>query len=310
MTIIRAYRFAVAAAILLTALNSSSAAFGREEQVQEIARLMDAFGSQRHFSGVALVAQSGKVLFQGAYGLADVRTQVPNTVDTKFWIASMSKQFAAAVSMLLVQEGKLRLDDRISNFLPDYPKPAGDEITLHQLLTHTSGIMQDAPLQGAYAKNKDRYNTRDELRSYFQDSSLLFSPGTGFQYSNYNYNLIVMMMEKTSATTYRELLRTRVFAPIGMNNSGVEVLDSVTPPYATGYTYGLLEDPEIAEHTHPSMSLGAGDMYTTVGDLYLWDQALSGDEFLSDSLKHICSLVHERIRLRVANRQCPHRLRR
>ena len=285
MTSKRIRDFVSATVLLVSALAPILSAQEAEEHTQRIGRLMDLFASERDFSGAVLVAQSGKVFFKGAYGLANIDNRIFNTVDTKFWIASMSKQFAAATAMLLVQEGKLRLDNCISDFLPDYPEPAGREITLHHLLTHTSGIMQDNPLQGAYAENKNRCNTRDELRSYFQDSTLLFSSGTGYQYSNFNYNLLVMMMEKASGTTYGELLRTLVLEPLRMTNTGIEMIDSVPPPYAIGYTYGLLEDPKIAEHSHPSMSLGAGDIYTTVGDLYLWDQALSNSKLLSYSIK-------------------------
>jgi CubicO group peptidase (beta-lactamase class C family) len=283
----RFYALFMAAVVIAAPLASNPAAQDMEKQIQQISGLMEKYRSERHFSGVVLVAQAGEVLFKEAYGSANIEGQIPNTVDTKFWIASMSKQFAATVAMLLVQEGNLRLDNCINDFLPDYPEPAGREITLHHLLTHTSGIIQGSPLKGVFAENQIRFNTRNELRSCFQDSALLFSPGTDYQYSNYNYNLLVMIMEKAAEKTYSKLLQTLVFDPLRMTSTGVRAIDSVMPPYATGHTYGLLEDPEIAELTHPSMSLGAGDIYTTAGDLYRWDRALFYNELLSDSSKQI-----------------------
>jgi CubicO group peptidase (beta-lactamase class C family) len=280
-------RFLAAIIVLLVVFATSLNAQNTENPARKIGELMKAYGTERDFSGVVLVAQSGQVLFNEAYGAADIKTDTPNTPDTKFWIASMSKQFAAAVALLLVQDGTLRLDNRIGDILPDYPEPAKNQITIHNLLTHTSGIMQDNPLDGAFANNKNRLNTRDELRSYFEDSPLLFTPGTGYQYSNFNYNLLVMIMEKAAGKPYSELLQTMVFDPLGMTNSGVDELDRVSPPYATGYTYKLLKEPVQAEPTHPSMSLGAGDIYTTAGDLYLWDRALSGNGFLPDSIKQL-----------------------
>jgi CubicO group peptidase (beta-lactamase class C family) len=288
----QSYRSFVGIAVLAIALISNLGAQTTEGKTRQIGKLMKAFSAERNFSGVVLVAQSGEVLFEEAYGLADIESQIPNTPDTKFWIASVSKQFAATVAMLLVQEGKLRLDHCIGDFFPDYPEPAGREITIHHLLTHTSGIIQGSPLKGAFADNKSRLNTRDELRSYFQDSALLFSPGTGYQYSNYNYNLLAMIMEKVTGQDYSLLLQTQIFDSLGMTSSGVEEIDSVSSPYATGYAYELLRDPAKAEHTHPSMSLGAGDIYTTAGDLYLWDQALYNNRFLSDSIKHIMFTPH------------------
>lgn len=273
--------------ILIAAFATNLSAQHMNNQAQQISRLMDAFSNLRHFSGVVLVAQGGEVIFKEAYGLANIEAKISNTVDTKFWISSMSKQFTAMVAMLLVQDGKLRLDDCVSDILLDYPESMGSEINIHHLLTHTSGIIQGSPLRGAFAENMSWFNTREELRSYFQDSTLLFSPGTGYQYSNYNYSLLVMTMEKAAGMSYSELLQSLILEPLGMTSTGVKIIDSVTPPYATGYAYGLLENPRAMEITHPSMSLGAGDIYSTVDDLYRWDRALRNNELLSDSMKQI-----------------------
>jgi len=268
-------------ALCLTATSGKSA----DRRTEQLDELMKRFHTERGFHGAVLVAEQGEIIYQHAYGMASIEEQTPNSTTTRFWIASMSKQFTAAMIMLLVEEGKLHLDDHPGDFFSDYPESTGQAITIHQLLTHTSGIIQDDPLQGDFAENMHRPNTRGELRSYFINSDLLFTPGDGYQYSNYNYNLLAMIVENIRGKTHAENLQELIFNPVGMANSGVNTEGEVIPSVATGYEYQLLKDPGVAKLTDPSMCLGSGDIYSTVGDLYLWDQALYSERLLSDSSK-------------------------
>ncbi|MDH4158059.1 MAG: beta-lactamase family protein [candidate division Zixibacteria bacterium] len=273
----------IAGAILAgIVLSTSSASYcsSPDDKAGQIDTLMTAFHQQRQFHGVVLVAENGKVLYNKAFGMADRENHVPNTFRTPFRIASMSKQFAAAAAMMLVSDGRLRLDDHVCDYLPDYPKETGQSVTVDHLLTHTSGIIQDNPLKGAFAENKYRPNTHREMRSYFQDSSLLFIPGQGFQYSNFNYNLLAMIIEAVSGKPYAEFLQERIFAPLGMSQSGTGDGAAASPPVATGYECAFLKAPAPAQPPHPSTCQGSGDVYATVGDLLKWDRALYTETLL------------------------------
>lgn len=258
-----------------------------EDQAQQIKELMQRFSSERLFSGVVLVAEAGEIIFEGVYGLADIGAKISVTPQMSFCIGSMSKQFAAMAAMQLVERGKLKLDDPVTKYLPDYPPATGDHITIHHLLSHTSGIPQDNPLTGAFAENEHRPNTRQEMLSYFQDSALLFAPGEGFQYSNFNYNLLVMIMEEVTGQTYPQLLREMILEPLHMNATGIAGIDTPDRQLAIGYEYQLLREPAAVRRSDPSTCMGAGDLFSNTHDLLLWDRALYTNVLLSDSLREI-----------------------
>jgi len=275
------------AGILITASALCQTGWCADDRVRQIEELMRRFSSERHFSGAVLVAEDDEVIFEGAYGLADIEAKIPVTPQMSFCIGSMSKQFAAMAAMQLVEKGKLKLDDPVTKYLPDYPPANGDLVTVHHLLSHTSGIPQDDPLTGAFAENKHRPNTHEEMRSYFQDSALLFNPGEGFQYSNFNYNLLVMIMEEVTGRTYPQLLREMVLEPLHMSATGTAGIDTSDRQLAIGYEYKLLQEPAAARRSDPSTCMGAGDLFSNIYDLLTWDRALYTDVLLPDSLKKI-----------------------
>lgn len=273
----------VATIVLVSA--SCRIAWCADDPAEQIKELMQRFGSERHFSGAVLVAEAGKVTFEGAYGLADVGAKIPVAPQMSFCIGSMSKQFAAMVAMQLVEKGKLKLDAPVTTYLPDYPAVSGNLITIHHLLSHTSGIPQDNPIAGAFAENKYRPNTREDMLSYFQDSPLLFTPGEGFQYSNFNYNLLVMIMEEVTGQTYPRLLRELILDPLKMKASGIAGIDTPGQKLAIGYEYKSLKEPAATPLSDPSTCMGAGDLYANVYDLLTWDRALYSNALLPDSLR-------------------------
>jgi len=281
----RIYIPIVGALILMAVFASNLFAQGVNDHAEQIRELMDLFSSERQFSGVVLVAEAGDVIFEGAYGLADIEARIPVTLTTPFCIGSMSKQFASLITMQLVAQGKLELENRVTSYLTDYPKPQGDSITIHHLLNHTSGIPQDNPVEGAFAENKYRYNSPEEIRGYFQDSALLFSPGQGFQYSNFNYNLLIIITEKVSGLAYSQLLTELVLEPLELSQTGVVGVPTSEQQLANGYEYGFLEEPGVAQPSHPSTCKGAGDLYSNIYDLMKWDRALYTDLMLPENLK-------------------------
>jgi CubicO group peptidase (beta-lactamase class C family) len=255
-------------------------------------QLMQRYHSHRHFHGAILVAEDGEIIYRKAFGSANIENNIPNTLTTRFGLASVSKQFVAMVVLQLVQEEKLSLDGVVADYLPDYPGRTGGRITIHHLLTHTSGIYQDSPVEGERASRRLEPHSRDELMRYFKDHELLFEPGAGFQYTNFNYNLLAIIAETVTGKTYEELLQQRIFDPLGMKNTCVGAESGPGSIIATGYDYDFLNDPQPVDFTHESVSMGAGDLFSTVEDLFLWDQALYTDKLLSERYREMMFTSH------------------
>jgi len=247
---------------------------------QRLDEYLKAAENVMHFSGTALVAKSGKVLFSKGYGMADIGKKTPNAPATRFLIGSVTKQFTATLIMQLAEEKKLSIEDPITKYLTDFPKATGDKVTIRHLLTHTSGLP-------SYTDNGDLMKKREigappqEVVSSFKDLPLQFEPGTTFRYSNSGYFLLGLIIEKITDQPYAENLHKRILGPIGMNNTGY--MDYGVKMLATGYR---LDSAKVrpAVKDHPSLPFAAGGLYSTVGDLFLWDQALYGERVLSREL--------------------------
>ncbi|MFQ5721449.1 MAG: serine hydrolase domain-containing protein [Candidatus Aminicenantales bacterium] len=169
------------------------------------------------YSGTVLIAKNGEILFRKGYGMASYEFDVPNTAKTKFQIASLSKSFTSAAIMILQERGKLSVHDPLSKFIPDYP--GGKKITIHHLLTHTSGIpnVNNFP---EYSRDSRFPQTLDEIIKMFKDKPLMFEPGEKYSYSNSNYNLLAYIIEKVSGVSYGEFLRKNIFQTLEMNETG------------------------------------------------------------------------------------------
>ena len=242
---------------------------------------MQAQMTVKGFSGTVLVMQHDKVLLKKGYGLADREWNVPNTVETKFRIGSVTKQFTASCILQLIERGKLSLDDKLSKFVPDFPK--GDSVTIHMLLNHTSGIASYTGLP--HFENVARLSwSRDSIISFFKTQPYNFSPGTKFLYNNSGYFLLGFLIEKLSGLSYEDYLRRNIFDKTGMMNTGVDKSDSVLTLRARGYS---MQNKKIVNAGFISMAwpFSAGSLYSTVEDLYKWDRALYGTAILSNSSK-------------------------
>lgn len=230
----------------------------------------------------ALVARDGRILWQGAAGFADAEKKVPVGVETKFRIGSVSKQFTAAAVLKLVEEKKLSLTDPLSKFFPDFP--GGDKITLHRLLNHTSGLH-------SYT-NKPEFMTRvvkpiapAELIAWFRDDKPDFAPGTSFLYNNSAYFLAGEIVAKVSGQSLGDYLRTTFFEPLGMKDTGTFVNAAPPAGMASGFSWS---DGKLSAAVDWDMSWagGAGALYSTVGDLMRWNDALHHGRVIgADSLK-------------------------
>jgi CubicO group peptidase (beta-lactamase class C family) len=257
-----------------------------QEKAKQIDDLMRRYVDNGKFNGTVLVADNGKLIFKKGYGLANMEWEIVNTADTKFRLASLTKQFTAMLIMQLVEKGKLKLESKVTDYLPDYPKMAGDKITIHHLLTHTSGIPNFTNFPGYNEKiARNRYKPADFIKQ-FSELPLEFEPGSKFAYSNSGYFLLGVIIEKVTGKTYERVLQDNIFTPLQMNNTGYDAFYKILPKRATGYEKWGPEY-ENAPYIDMSVPYAAGSLYSTVEDLFLWDQALYTDKLLSASSKAI-----------------------
>jgi CubicO group peptidase (beta-lactamase class C family) len=237
------------------------------------------------FNGAVLVADRGKVLLRKGYGLANMEWEIANTPDTKFRLGSITKQFTAALVMQEVERGEIELTAPITRYLPDYPADTGDRVTIHHLLNHTSGIVGYTELPGFAASARTSYEPAQFADEFFANLDLLFEPGTKYSYNNSAYFLLGIILEKVSGKPYAQLLQERIFTPLGMKDSGYDSARPLLSKRAAGYDKQF--DGSYVNTSFLDMSLpyAAGALYSTVDDLYKWDQALYTDSVMSAASK-------------------------
>lgn len=236
--------------------------------------------AEHHIPGVAIsVIKNGKIIKSKGYGLASVEFNIPATTETVFEIGSVSKQITAAAIMLLVEDGKIDLDEKISKYLPDTPE-AWKDVTVRHLLTHTSGIQSYTRL-GGFELSK-RYKVGDLIKELGQHS-LEFEPGSSYRYSNSGYSLLGYVIESASGKSYWEFLRERIFNPLKMNSTADRDPQFIIRNRATGYEW---ENGRLVGRDYELTDLfSAGAIVSTVGDLAKWDIALRGETLLSKESK-------------------------
>ena len=235
---------------------------------------------ERHFPGAAIaVIKDGKIVKAEGYGLANVELNVPATRETVFEIGSVSKQITAAAIMLLVEEGKINTDEKISKYLPNTPE-AWKNVTVKNLLTHTSGIKSYTGLSGFELTRRLK---RDEFVKAIGAYALEFEPGERYIYSNTGYNLLGFIIESVSGKTYWDFLQTRIFTPLGMNHTANRDPQFIVPNRADGYEW---ENGRLVGRDYDLTDVfSAGAIVSTVTDLAKWDAALRDDKLLKKESK-------------------------
>lgn len=244
----------------------------------ELDKYMTAAADAGLFSGSVLVAHNGKILLEKGYREANIELGVPNTPVTRFRLGSITKQFTAAAILLLEEQGKLSINDPICNFFTDCP-PAWKPITVRHLLNHTSGIPNFTSFPD-YMKTMMIPTPLDGIIARFKDRPLTFAPGEKMSYSNSGYILLGAIIEKVAGQSYADFLQARIFGPLKMQGSGYDTGDKIIKGRADGYSNAGGEW-KNASHIDMSIPHAAGALYSTVQDLYLWDQALNTDRILS-----------------------------
>lgn len=257
-----------------------------QSKVEKMDALMRQYVENRQFNGSVLVAENGKVVFKKGYGMANMEWNIDNAPDTKFRLGSITKQFTSMLVMQLVEKGKIKVNDKITTYLPDYPKTTGDKITVHHLLTHTSGIPNYTNFPGFFEKlSRDPYKPEAFLKQ-FSELPLEFEPGSTFNYSNSGYFLLGVLIEKVTGKPYDQVLREQILTPLQMNATGYDLYEPILAKRAAGYEKKGTKYVNAA-YLDMTIPYAAGSLYSTVEDLYLWDQALYTDKLISASSKAI-----------------------
>lgn len=251
-----------------------------QSKVEEIDKLLQLYHEYGQFNGSALVAEQGKVVYKSGLGMANMEWEIENQTNTKHRLGSITKQFTAMLILQLAEEGKLDLNAPISDYLSDYPNDYDAKITTHHLLTHTSGIPNYTSFPGFMRDESRNPYAPDEFVKKFSDKELEFTPGERFNYSNSGYFLLGVIIEKVSGKSYEAMLQEKIFTPLNMTGSGYDHHDVILKNRATGYQK---QGRNYINSRYLDMTIpyAAGSLYSTVEDLYVWDQALYTNKLLS-----------------------------
>jgi N-acyl-D-amino-acid deacylase len=230
----------------------------------------------------AMVIERGQVLHAGGYGYADLERRIPITPETPFRLASVSKQFAAMAIMILAERGKLDYDDPLVDYLPELAR-FGDQITIRHLLTHTSGLPDYYDALEAQSSGT-MPDTESAMRFLVGWGEPLFPAGERYEYSNPGYEMLALVVERASGQSFGQFLEDNIFRPLGMHTTTVVRASSEPEIHHRALGYSRTEDGFELDDEHPlNHIIGSGGIYSTVTDLYLWDQALYGDKLVQPS---------------------------
>jgi CubicO group peptidase (beta-lactamase class C family) len=249
-----------------------------QNEIRRMDSLISNYVDQSDFTGSILIAKEGKILLAKAYGYSDADNKMPNTPSTVYNIASLTKTFTAALVLKLQEMKKLSTADKLDQYYPAYPN--GGRITIHHLLTHTSGIPDYLNDKSFSQVDQTKETGLEQMIGRFKDRPLDFEPGTKFRYSNSGYTLLGYIIEKVTGMTYGRALEHYIFRPLRMQHTSFGPA-SQDKHLANGYMvyYKNFKMPSFS--VHPSLSYATGAIYSTVEDLYKWNQALLSDKFLS-----------------------------
>jgi CubicO group peptidase (beta-lactamase class C family) len=268
----------LAATIAIAADKETSPALASSlrEKIDALVRAQPARGVT---PGIAVaIAKNGRTIYEQAAGVRDVASHAPMLVTTPQAIGSTTKQFTAAAILLLQQEKKLSIDDKLSKYVPEYTH--GNEVTLRQMLNMVSGISDNDP--AIYGDHLIEPIARKEIFANLNKLPLMWKPGTHMVYTNTNYNLLGLVVERVSGQSYLAFLRERVFTPLGM--SSTSTVDQPPPDMAAGYHHDKPGQPfETRAELHPDFSFGTGNLVSTTQDLLKWDAGLLGHKLLGEA---------------------------
>ena len=252
--------------VILIGLLNSLNLFSQSTEYK-INELINAYAENGQFNGTILVKKEENIIYKNAFGLANREWNIPNTIDSKFQIGSIGKSITAFMTLILVNDGLIDLNATINDYIPDYSGPGKNKATIHQMLTHTSGIPNHGAIPNLSKKRVRWIYDTDQYLELINEVELKFEPGTGFEYSGIAYNLLAIICEKVTKKDFADLLNERLFIPLEMKNTKHDKNLDIDTKRSDGYEYHLLEG-----YLHPSyiemcIVKGSGSILTTVEDL-------------------------------------------
>lgn len=253
---------------------------------ERIGELISHYEKYGYINGAVLVAEHGKVIYAKGIGDANMESHTPNTPRTRFGIASITKQFTAALVLQQAAEGKIRIEGKITDYLPWYRKDTGDRMTIEQLLHHTSGLPPDFDMpEFSDTEAASRHYEPQDFAEKFCQPQLTSEPGAKWEYSNCGYDLLGLILERVAGKPFEVLLRERLLEPLGMRDSGVNRNDLDKLGGASGYKRHAGPRYTPGPYIDQGHIFSAGAMYSTVEDLFLWNQALSASSLISSEIR-------------------------
>lgn len=254
-----------------------------QNKTARLSAIMKTYHGYNMFDGAVLVAEKGKVVYKAAFGSANREWNIPNTVDTKFMIGSISKPLTAMLMLIQVQKGLIQLNKTIADYLPEFKGKPAAGITIRQLLSHTSGMPNYDIIKDFFPTISRQHFERSEYIKVYMDSALAFEPGSRYFYSSWGYFTLGYIMEKVTGKPYSQLMKEDIFDKLGMQHSGSYYHTQIVPKRATGYDY-VLGGYNSGDFRDQSNTMGTGDIYTTVEDLFRFHLAISNNTLINQQL--------------------------
>jgi len=243
-------------------------------------QVVQSYVADKQFMGSILVTQHGDILLDKGYGYANIEWQIQNSPTTKFRIASLTKQFTAVAILLLEEQDKLKITDRLNKYMPDAPS-AWRDVTIFHLLNHTSGIPNYTKFPDFSAFTTST-KTPEQQIAYFRDKELNFKPGQDYEYNNSAYVLLGYLIEKLGGQSYQDFIVEHIFKPNAMNDSGYDSHTEIILYRASGYVV-TPNGFRNADYLDMSIPYSGGSLYSTTHDLLRWEEQLFGGKILSSA---------------------------
>jgi len=278
------YRTALLAglvALFSTVVPASAASTPQDNRLafeRDVDTMMQGYVTKQDWAGNVAIVYDGRRIVRAAYGVGDRTWQIPTPLDAVYRVGSVTKMFTSVTVLQLVQAGQMSLDASVRTYLPDLP-PAWQPVTIRHLLTHTSGASEYMSSTNSFRTLMRVERTPQAVLALVQDRPLRFAPGSKYEYSNTNYVALGMIVEKLTGKPYADVIESRFLRPLGMTHSGYFDYTRIVPSLVPGY---LREDGRLQNmfHIAPSMLYAAGNLYSTIDDLLLWDRALHDTDAL------------------------------